>query len=687
MKLGNKHSKLLVYFLLITLFTSNSSLAIDKTDKDVKLEEQSKINKNSMFFYPRLSINNDNIFFSGAETLEEGDLLINMPFSFSYFYSPYQIKSKLNSNLSFGLFSDLTTFNLQYPLEYNNKDGFIYNSNLYSSFLIRLIKDPFTLSIQPKAKISMDTTKSFSYLGGDILANKIFGDFYLQGLTGYNYSLNGTNVDNHNFNYILSLGWSPETIINKIPKNQYIFAFTAYGDIPVNFLRSKDFNYNYLSSRLDFNYKISDFEIYPLENWDLNAYVEQSIINNKSSLYTIGGFSLNYKKQFENLNLKNFLELFNWFKENENKTEKTEFQEKVEEKSKKNTSMNFYPRLALNNDNIFFSGAETLEAGDFVFNAPISSYYNYDTNISVTTPVNFSLGLFSDNLTLNGQYPLKLENGVFNYSTDIYASFLIKLLSKPFTLSIQPKAKISIFPSTANDGYQTVGLDILFNKDFENFYIQGLAGYKYKINNYNTQVFDYVLSTGWTPDNELKNFSTALSFYGNKNIFTSDKNNTKENFLSSRVDFLWRFPDFNLLFIDNLDLDLYLEQSIITSGINPYSGLGASLTYKIDFGELLKRIAPNFDQPKLLKALSMANLPKTDAEQIKAKNIINADRGRDLYINTCSRCHALISINKFNKKEWEEKIHNYRIKKVINKAEESAIMDFISKYKKVSSEQ
>ena len=411
----------------------------------------------------------------------------------------------------------------------------------------------------------------------------------------------------------------------------------------------------------------------------------------------------------------------------EDKTIKDSEESKSEEPKKESSfkSMNFYPRLNLNNHSLFFTGAETLKQGEFIFEIPFIGYYNYK-NIDnydffdLNLKPNFSIGLFDNWINLNLQYPMQFSSYLspeLNLSPDIHAGIPFKVLSDPFTLTIQPRIKIvpTQYKEGFTEGYNAIGGDLIFNKIFEPLYIQGLIGYTYDFpftlnkKTLNTTItpntisfntiserkypnkIDYILSLGWNPELSFNDkvkespFLISLTGYGQiPNIYTIE--NTEDNYynyLSGRLNVLWKIPNFNLFFFNDAKLNFYYDQSIITSGMRGFSGGGVSfsLSHAIDlYAEILSKF-PNTNIPRVISALSLINIPKTDSEQLMKKELKNADKGRKLYIETCGKCHALIKIEHLESKKWEEKVHSYRIKKVITKSEENAIMDFIKKYK------
>lgn len=385
-------------------------------------------------------------------------------------------------------------------------------------------------------------------------------------------------------------------------------------------------------------------------------------------------------------------------------------EEKKEEVSNETTtkislpqhSMNFYPRIILGKNNMPFYGAETLGEGEFLFNtfSKFNYIYNYtgSNNIytqntnkkSVSLVPNFSLGLFTDNLTFNLSYPLDYNFSNINLNSDFYGSFTLRFLQEPFTISLQPTFKYSYFgyEKDVRDGDHNAGINLLVNGYFDSFYTQCMIGYNYRFPyTYSKQSvkypdeLNYVASVGYflplsdfsfIPKEFEKSFILNITAYGNVSLDSAPSNllsgNLSLGFKNEESDFL-----------------LSVDKTFMVKNDFQNFSIGLGWSYKTDFGKLYTLALgqfPNFNAPKLGRALSMANIPKTDPEKIMALELIGVEKGKKLYVENCAKCHALVKLDIFDQETWEKKIHNYKVKKVLSKSEESAIIDFIKEYKK-----
>lgn len=382
-------------------------------------------------------------------------------------------------------------------------------------------------------------------------------------------------------------------------------------------------------------------------------------------------------------------------------TEETILKEKI---NSPDHSMNFYPRIIFGKNNTPFYGAETLGEGEFLFNTFGKFNYNYNytnatgtytqntTKKSISLVSNFSYGIFTENLTFNLSYPVNYNFSNINLNSDFYGSFTLRLLQEPFTISLQPTFKYSYFgyEQDIRDGDNNVGINLLLNKFFDSFYTQGMIGYNYRLPytlsktsaKYPNEL-NYVATIGYflplnnfsslIPKEFEKSFVLNITGYGNVALDSAPSNllsgNLSLGFKNEENDFL-----------------LSVDKTFMVKNDFQNFSVGLGWSYKTDLGKLYNSALaqfPNFNAPKLGRALSMANIPKIDPEQIMALDLKGVEKGKKLFVESCTRCHALVSLDIFETPTWEKKVHNYRIKKVLSKSEESAIIDFIKEYKKI----
>ncbi|MFN8575254.1 MAG: hypothetical protein U0354_00205 [Candidatus Sericytochromatia bacterium] len=348
------------------------------------------------------------------------------------------------------------------------------------------------------------------------------------------------------------------------------------------------------------------------------------------------------------------------------------------------TNFHYYPKLELDSPNLI-GNAATLKQNEVFARASLYGLYNrgsINTNGQLITTsglpshvyvgVQLGWGIF-ENLLFTG-----IVTGKYFFSgnpapSDAWLNLKYKILEAPFILSIQGQGKMPIGSSSSNPPYSTgdysAGGMLLATKSFESFFIQAGAGYNYRFplqgikNNqiipvkYADQI-NYFLDIGYN----LKDygFMFDLSGFGNYSIGSYLETNPSFNYITLRPNITYKF--------NNMEVSL--------AGYFPISGLNMDYPIGVNAAYTIKNA---FEYSKVFNLMFSKKIDPQTLEKIK--DFSSVTKGKDLYINTCSKCHALVDPEVKSIDDWTTTVDRYREKKVLTKSEYSALVDFLKFYK------
>jgi hypothetical protein len=349
------------------------------------------------------------------------------------------------------------------------------------------------------------------------------------------------------------------------------------------------------------------------------------------------------------------------------------------------TNFHYYPKIESDSPNLF-GGASTLKQNEIF--ARGSVYYFNNRGLINQQGLLSSGGLPShlqgtaqigwgilDNLLFSTSIPFKYFLSGNPALSDPWINLKYRILENPFILSVQAEGKIPLgeginsVPPYGTVDFNAGGM-LLATKSFYPFFIQAGAGYRYRFpfqsvqNNqavtskYSDQI-NYLLNFGYNFD-EI-GFMFDLSGFGYYSLGTSLGTGTSSmNYLTIRPNVTYK--------LNNLEFNI--------SGYIPILGLNMDYPIGINAGATIKNA---FEYSKIFNLMFSKKIDSFDLE--KVKDFSPVVKGKDLYLNTCSKCHALIDPENKTFDEWEPVIDRYRQKKILTKNEHSALLEFLKFYK------
>lgn len=357
------------------------------------------------------------------------------------------------------------------------------------------------------------------------------------------------------------------------------------------------------------------------------------------------------------------------------------FNLEIERKAREDTTnFHYYPKIGLGQPNLF-GGAATLKQNEVFARLFVSGIINrgfinaagQSTTGGLPTYLQGGLQLgwgILDNLLFTASVPARyFLSGSPNLS-DPWINLKYRIIESPFILSVQAEGKIPVGNANISPAFGSGNLDaggmLLATKSFEPLFIQAGVGYRYR-NSYQivqnnaltsgkyADQLNYVVNFGW-------NFKTVgmmvdISAYG---YYPLGSGTTSYNFVTVKPNLTYKFMNNEA----NLSVDV------------PLFGLNIDNPISINAGFTFKN---SFEYPKFFTLMFSR---KIDAETIeKKKDFSQVVRGKELYLNTCSKCHALVDPDIKTFEEWEPIVDRYRTNKVLTKPEHSAIIEFLRVYR------
>lgn len=346
-------------------------------------------------------------------------------------------------------------------------------------------------------------------------------------------------------------------------------------------------------------------------------------------------------------------------------------------------NFNYFPKLELDTPNLI-GGAATLKFNE-VF-ARASAYYfhkrgylndqgnlspNDGLNNHIQAGVQVGWGIL-DNLLLGLTVPTRYFIGGSFGVSDPWINLKYRIIESPFILSVQAEGKIPVGASNTGNinsfgsGDFNAGGMLLATKSFKPFFIQLGTGYIQRfpfsnlqnnqlVTNQYTNRLNYFFNAGYNfEETGIMIDASAFGHYPlGSGIVTA-------NYLTLRPNVTWKF--------NNMEINL--------SGYVPISGLNIDYPIGINAGYTIKGF---FEYPKILNLMFSKKIDPPELE--KAKDFSPVIKGKDIYLNSCSKCHALVdpSIKTFD--EWVPVIDRYREKKLLTKSEHSSLIEFLKYYK------
>ncbi len=360
------------------------------------------------------------------------------------------------------------------------------------------------------------------------------------------------------------------------------------------------------------------------------------------------------------------------------------FNLKIEKKAREDSNnYNYYPKIELGTANLY-TGATTLKQNEvfargsasFLFN---QGFVNLDGSQAQGGLPNHLRGVLQlgwgvlDNLLFTASVPAKYFLSGSPALSDSWVNLKYRFIETPFNLSFQLESKIPSGNSNTNPPFGSGDLEaggiFSLTKYFNPIFFQIGAGYRYRAsyqsivnnqyiqNQYPSQL-SYVFNTGWNFD-----FGGMIdvSAYGFVPLGTSTSNSyLNYNYLTVKTNLTHKF--------NNMEANLSADFPVITLNSEKPISINAGFTIKNSF--------------EYARVFSLLFSKKIDAEAIEKKSYFtDVVKGKELYINSCSKCHALIEPDIYTDEKWEAVIDRYRERKILTKSEYSAIIDFLKAYK------
>ena len=361
----------------------------------------------------------------------------------------------------------------------------------------------------------------------------------------------------------------------------------------------------------------------------------------------------------------------------------------IEKKAREDfNNYHYYPKIELGTTNLF-GGATTLKQNEIFARAFASFLLNrglLDTNGSQITGglanhlqggLQIGWGVL-DNLLFTASVPAKYYFTGSPGLSDAWLNLKYRFIDNPFNLSLQVEGKIPSGSVTSipplGTGDLNIGAMALITKSFEPvlpLFIQAGAGYRYRsffqtlVNNqlvdnkYSDQI-NYALNAGWNfQSTGWMGDITAYGYYPMGQA--TSVNNISYNFLTVKPNITYKF--------NNMEGNFSVDIPLIGRNIDNPISFNAGVTIKNSF--------------EYSRIFSLMFAKKIDAETINNKSdFTQVNKGKELYLNTCSKCHALIDPDIYTYEKWELVVDRYKDRKILTKQEHSAIIDFLKVYKK-----
>lgn len=357
------------------------------------------------------------------------------------------------------------------------------------------------------------------------------------------------------------------------------------------------------------------------------------------------------------------------------------FNKNIETRARTDSSnLHYYPKIEAGNANLF-TGAATLKQNEIFARLDIISLINQGTinaqgalttgglasNIQPTIQIGWGV---LDNWLFSASVPLKYYFSGNPSLSDPWLNLKYKIIDSPFMLSIQADGKLPLGNAASSppfgSGYAEAGGMILATKSFDPIFIQLAGGYRYKFgyqsvvnnqvtNSKNSDQIDYLLNVGW--NFESTGLMADVTAYG---YYPVGSGTSSYNFLSIRPSVTYKML--------NYDFNLAFDKPLFGRNIDYGFGINGGVSIKTAF-----------EYPRVFNLMFSKKIDLPILE--KKKDLSEVTKGKELFINNCSKCHALVDPDIKTNEEWEPVIDRYREQKILTKAEYSAIIEFLRFYK------
>lgn len=362
-----------------------------------------------------------------------------------------------------------------------------------------------------------------------------------------------------------------------------------------------------------------------------------------------------------------------------------EFTKEIETRSRTDdTNFNYYPKLELDTPNII-GGAATLKFNEVFARASVHYFHKrgllntqglLSTNDGLANHAQGAIQIgwgILDNLLFTTSVPLKYFLGGSFGVSDPWINLKYRIIESPFILSVQAQGKLPLgavnSANPANSfgtGDFNAGGMILATKSFKPFFVQAGAGYTYRFpfsSTQNNQIvtskysdrLNYFLDAGY--NFEDTGIMLDVSGFGH---YPLGSGTATANYLTVRPNITYKFNN----------MEINASGYFPIAGINIDYPLGGSIGYTIKGA---------FTYPKVLNLMFSKKIDPPQLE--KVKDFTTVARGKEIYLNTCSKCHALVDPATKSYDEWIPVIDTYREKRLLTKSEHASLLEFLKFYK------